>query len=162
MTTTIRSNSDGSSDILNGVIVAAHIATDGKVSFPQNTVTQLEDSGFNPSLTSQVDTALTSVTLTPGTWILTGRVDLQSTAAAISWLAVFLNDSSDIDAGSYVRGTYVPAVVLNTDATGSPSINTTRVVTVSANTVYSVWCNHAFSNGNACGASGIIRATKVA
>jgi len=35
MTTTIRSNPDGSSDILNGVTVAAHIASDGKVSFPQ-------------------------------------------------------------------------------------------------------------------------------
>lgn len=35
MTTKIRSNSDGSSDILNGALVAAHIATGGKVSFPQ-------------------------------------------------------------------------------------------------------------------------------
>jgi len=35
MTTKVQSNSDGSSSILNGAVEAIHIATDGKVAFPQ-------------------------------------------------------------------------------------------------------------------------------
>jgi len=137
------------------------VAADGKVSFPQNTFTQLENTGFNPSLATQTNTALASVTLTPGTWLLTGQVDLQSTAALITWLSIFLNSSSAIDAGSYGRSTYVPWVVLNTGANGAPSLTTSRMVTVIADTVYSVYCNHAFSNGNPCGAAGRIHATRI-
>jgi len=35
MTTKVMTNSDGSSSILNGAVEALHIATDGKVAFPQ-------------------------------------------------------------------------------------------------------------------------------
>jgi len=35
MTTKVQSNADGSSSILNGAVEALHIATDGKVAFPQ-------------------------------------------------------------------------------------------------------------------------------
>lgn len=38
MTTTVRSNADGSSTILVGVTPAIEIAVDGKVSFPENKV----------------------------------------------------------------------------------------------------------------------------
>ena len=64
MTTTIRSNADGSSDILNGAVVAAHIATDGKITFPQNPSISVF-SGYNAGPGSIPNNTLAKLYVTP-------------------------------------------------------------------------------------------------
>lgn len=134
----------------------------GKVAFPQGlSSTELTNSVTNNALTTNVTTKLGSVTLTPGLWVLTGSVSLASTAASILWNSAYIGTSTTTDTGSFVRNINSPSVVLNTPANGSPYVFTTRVVVVTVDTEYSVYCNHSFSNGNACGATGIITATRI-
>lgn len=134
----------------------------GMVAFPQGLrATELTNSVSNNTLTTGVNTKLGSVTLTPGLWVLTGSVSLVSTAASIAWNSAYIGTSTTTDTGSFVRNINSPSVVLNTPANGSPYVFTTRVVVVTADTEYSVYCNHSFSNGNVCGATGTINATRI-
>jgi hypothetical protein len=162
MTTTVRSNPDGSSTVLVGAVPAIEIDVAGKVSFPGTlAATRLTNAVTNNALVSQVNTKLGSVTLTPGTWIITGNITLASTAASIAWNGGYIGNSATTDAESNVRNVNSPSVVINTPANGTPILNTTRIVTVTADTEYSVYCNYSFSNGNACGATGTIYATRI-
>jgi hypothetical protein len=134
----------------------------GKVGFPAGlAATPLTNSVTNNALVTLTPTKLGSVTLTPGLWMITGLVDLQSTAALIGYASGWIGTSTTIDNSSWARQMIFPAAVINTGVNGSPRLALSRMVLVTANTEYSVYAQHAFSNGNACGATGTINATRI-
>ena len=146
----------------DGDPVAMTIDNAGKVAFPVGIKsTELTAEGNNFALVSQQATKIASLILTPGIWELSGVANLQSTAALIGWQALFISDSAVDDGFSTALNTYVPNVVLNTGGSGAPTMQVTRTVSVNVNTEYSLYVNYAFSNGNACGAAGGIRAVRI-
>jgi len=134
----------------------------GKVAFPAGiAATVLTNSATNNALVTATPAKLGAVTLTPGLWFINALVTLDSVAAAIGYASCFINTTNTTDSESWVRHPYVPAVVLNTSGNGSVRLQTSKIVQVTANTEYAAYAQHAFSNGNACGATGTITATRI-
>jgi hypothetical protein len=106
MTTKVQSNSDGSSSILNGVVEAIHIATDGKVAFPQMAQSWQDVIGNRSLGQPFVNDTNQNITIS-----LLGSSLVVSASLLIKVNSVIVGYSSPVySAGEYTVGTFVVPV----------------------------------------------------